>query len=92
MATRFPVEFKLRLTNSYASITKYKSYTEFTLICVKKMITIFTILQVNVSPEGATFDFVIGASYKARIACKGNPETGLVHTLSIDGNIVPEAE
>lgn len=46
----------------------------------------------SVSPEGATFDFVLGASYKARITCFGDPRRGLIHTLTVDGYKVPEVE
>ena len=48
--------------------------------------------KTNCSPEGATFDFVVGASYKARISCRRDPGRGLNYSLTIDGYVVPEAE
>ncbi|XP_045199656.2 uncharacterized protein LOC123553954 isoform X1 [Mercenaria mercenaria] len=46
----------------------------------------------DVTSAGATFEFMVGASFPARIACQGNPHTGLVHTLFINECIVPEAD
>ncbi|XP_052782654.1 uncharacterized protein LOC128218920 isoform X2 [Mya arenaria] len=41
---------------------------------------------------GATFDFVIGNSYKARISCCRLPGRGLDYNLTIDGYRVPAVE
>ncbi|XP_052218912.1 uncharacterized protein LOC127836358 isoform X2 [Dreissena polymorpha] len=51
-----------------------------------------TNVMTDVSPEGATFDFLVGSSYKARISCSKDPGQGLVYSLTIDGYKVPECD
>ncbi|XP_060581471.1 uncharacterized protein LOC132738063 isoform X1 [Ruditapes philippinarum] len=52
-----------------------------------------TDVMTNCCQGEATFDFVFGAAYKARITCtQGKHGEGLVHTLTVNGYAVPEAE
>lgn len=50
-----------------------------------------TDVMVNCGADGAMFDFVVGATYKARIACTQSA-SGLVYNLTIDGYLVPQVE